>query len=68
MTNADEFARLYLQAEGARARLDALLSQREAAQQGGGLSPKPSEIDKARDRLEAAERLLEAHGRMAVRV
>ncbi|KRB13949.1 hypothetical protein ASD99_14865 [Mesorhizobium sp. Root695] len=64
MDNADELARLFIQADGARARLDALLRQREAAQEGCGLSPRPAEIDKARDMAETAERLLNAHARM----
>lgn len=68
MTGADELSRLRQQADAARARLDSLLGQREAAQEGGGLVPAPGEIDKARDRLEAAERLVDAHVRMAVRM
>ncbi|RWD14161.1 MAG: hypothetical protein EOS74_19455 [Mesorhizobium sp.] len=68
MTGADELVRLYLQAEDARAKLDTLLRQREGALEGRGLAPKPEEIDKARDRLEAAEALLRAHERMAGRV
>ncbi|MEI8714767.1 hypothetical protein [Mesorhizobium sp. ISC11] len=65
MTNTDyELIRLLVQAEGARSRLDALLSQREAAQEGRGLSPKPEEIDRAREMAETAERLLNAHARM----
>ncbi|MER8454326.1 hypothetical protein NKG60_31010 [Mesorhizobium sp. M1428] len=67
MTGADELSRLREQAMNARLRLENLLSQREAGQQGGGLVPKPSEIDKARDRLEAAERLVDAHVRIGVR-
>lgn len=67
MTGADELSRLRLQADGVRARLDAPLGQRETAQGGGGLVPAPAEIDRARDRLEAAERLVDAHVRMAVR-
>lgn len=63
MTHGDELARLYVQAEGARARLDDLLRQREGAQEGRGLAPRPAEIDKARDRLESAEALLRAHER-----
>jgi hypothetical protein len=65
MSDADELVRLLLQAEGARARLDDLLRQREGAQEGRGLAPRPAEIDKARDRLEAAEALLRAHERTA---
>lgn len=67
MSSADETIGLLMQAESARARLDGLLQQRESAQEGGGLVPAPSEIDKARDRLEAAEALLRAHERMAGR-
>lgn len=65
MTNADEFTRLYVQAEGARARLDALLSQREMALQGSGPAPRPETIDRAREMAETAERLLMAHERTA---
>ncbi|ANN58679.1 hypothetical protein A9174_19305 [Mesorhizobium loti NZP2037] len=65
MDCADELARLFIQADGARARLDALLRQREAAQEGRGLSPKPEEIDRAREMAETAERLLMAHERTA---
>ncbi|MER9014504.1 hypothetical protein [Mesorhizobium sp. M0898] len=68
MTHADELARLFIQAEEARSRLDNLLRQREGAQEGRGLAPRPAEIDKARDRLEAAEALLlRAHERTAAR-
>ncbi|MER8389418.1 hypothetical protein NKH14_28690 [Mesorhizobium sp. M1380] len=63
----DELARLRRQASDAQARLDHLLRQREGAQEGAGLAPRPEEINKARDRLEAAERLVNAHLRMAVR-
>ncbi|MGY3331329.1 hypothetical protein ACVILI_004346 [Mesorhizobium sp. USDA 4775] len=67
MTGADELARLRDQAMNARLRLENLLQQREAGQEGGGLVPAPSEVDRARDRVEAAEALLRAHERMAVR-
>ncbi|MER8393739.1 hypothetical protein NKH10_17735 [Mesorhizobium sp. M1340] len=67
MTGADELSRLKEQAMNMRLRLENLLCQREAALEGGGLVPAPAEIDKARDRLEAAERLVDAHVRMAVR-
>lgn len=66
MTGAEyELIRLLVQAEGARSRLDALLIQREAAQEGRGLSPKPADIDRAREMAETAERLLSAHARTA---
>lgn len=65
MTGADELTRLEQQALNARLRLENLLLQREAGQEGGGLVPAPAEVDKARDRLEAAEALLRAHERMA---
>ncbi|WP_192384092.1 hypothetical protein [Mesorhizobium silamurunense] len=67
MSGADELSRLRQQADDAQVRLDSLLRQREDAQEGRGLAPKPEEIDKARDRLEAAEALLRAHERMAAR-
>lgn len=67
MTGADELSRLRQQADAAQARLDSLLRQREGALEGRGLAPAPMEVDKARDRLEAAERLVDAHVRMAVR-
>lgn len=63
----NELSRLQQQASEARLHLENLLRQREAALEGGGLAPRPAEIDKARDRLEAAERLVEAHVRMGVR-
>ncbi|MER9914018.1 hypothetical protein NKJ71_25665 [Mesorhizobium sp. M0050] len=61
----DELTRLEQQALNARLRLENLLRQREAGQEGSGLVPAPSDIDKARDRVEAAERLVDAHVRMA---
>ncbi|RWN69953.1 MAG: hypothetical protein EOR99_03735 [Mesorhizobium sp.] len=67
MTTINELSRLEQQATNARLRLENLLLQREAGLEGGGLVPAPSEVDRARDRLEAAQRLLEAHVRMAVR-
>ncbi|MER8371729.1 hypothetical protein [Mesorhizobium sp. M1406] len=67
MTGADELARLRELAMNARLRLENLLRQREAGLEGCGLVPAPMEVDKARDRLEAAERLVDAHVRMAVR-
>ncbi|MEI8715651.1 hypothetical protein [Mesorhizobium sp. ISC11] len=63
MTGADELTRLEQQALNARLRLENLLRQREAAQEGCGLVPKPAEIDRAREMAETAERLRRAHER-----
>lgn len=68
MNGPNELSRLEQQAADARASLNSLIERREASLDGGcGWSPSPSDIDRARDRAEAAQRLLEAHVRMAVR-
>lgn len=67
MTGADELSRLRQQAADAQASLNGLVERREASLDGCGWSPSPADIDRARDRAEAAQRLLEAHVRMAAR-
>lgn len=67
MIGADELSRLRQQAADAIASFNSLVERREAYLDGCGWSPSPADIDRARDRAEAAQRLLEAHVRMAER-
>jgi len=62
-----ELTRLRQQAADAQYRLNALLDRRLESLDGCGWAPSPADVDRAREIAETAQRILEAHERMAVR-